>query len=99
MIPGLTALGRGLERLRHTHGERFAVGGVAFSAVRQEREARDAMGDPVVETTLLAARRQFRTLPPQGATINGPDGTQYRLTGIRPGPVHHVHLVVTAEPR
>lgn len=100
MIPrGLSALARGLSRLRQTHGERYAVGGTTFTAVRQEREIRDAMGDPVFEITLLVARRQFRVLPVQGSIVAGPDGSEYRLTAVRPGPVHHVHLVVTAEPR
>jgi len=97
---GLTATTRGLRRLHRTHGVTYSVsGGAPFVGTRLEREVKDAMGDPVFETVLEANRLQFRTLPPQGAVIFGPDGEAFRLTGIRPGPVHHVHLIVVSEPR
>jgi len=100
MPAGLTALSRGMSTLRATHGERYSVGGRSCSAVRQERETKDAMGNQVWETVLQIARQELPSVPQEGAVVIGPSGESLRVIGVRPGPTSaYLHLVVTEVPR
>lgn len=80
--------------LREHLGESFAVGGVAFVALRSVRDEPDGLGGRITITELAVPRASFATLPAEGATITrtGTSST-YRLAAIRedrPG-----HLVLT----